>query len=140
MGIANVSSAGAVPMAEILSADDARLWLNDHRRTPLCWLLWDRPAGVPFLCGVSASDVRVLAHLEKDQVRDGRIGLTWMQPELLDFVMAQPKGFLGVSLFPFLTLGQAKWCEHAIIGEFGTRENGGWLFNTRARRDADVAH
>lgn len=121
----------------ILSAPDCRRHLLRHPEIAkaLCFLLWDRPAGMPFLCGVTNGVDRMLTHLEKDTLRDGAIGLTRFQPDLLDYVMAQPVGFMGVSLFPFDTLGEAKFCEHAIISEFGRREAGGVLFNRRIARD-----
>ena len=77
---------------------------------------------------------RMLAQLRMDTVRDGAIGLTRFHPELLEFVMAQPAGFLGVSLFPFDTVGQAKVCEHSIVSEFGRRDAGGLLLNRRIER------
>ena len=126
-----------IPPVAILSAPECRdhLTRHPHLARALCFLLWDRPAGLPFLCGVTNSLDRILRHLDKDGVRDGAIGLTRFQPDLLAYVMAQPVGFLGVSLFPFDTLGEAKFCEHAIVTEFGRREAGGILFNRRIARD-----
>ena len=122
----------------ILSAPDchALLLRNPRIASALCFVLWDRQTYLPFLCGVTSSIDRMLAQLQKDSVRDGCIGLTRFQPELLAYVMAQPVGFLGVSLFPFENLGAAKFCEHSIIAEFGRREAGGILFNRRIERDS----
>ncbi|WP_316013786.1 hypothetical protein [Roseobacter sp. HKCCA0434] len=126
----------APPPVAVLNAAQCEAALMQLPFPPTCWLLWDRDAGLPFLCGIASSPGPIRAHLVKDHVRDGRIGLTWFFPELLDFVMARPPGFLGVSLFRFDTLGAAKICEQSIVAEFGRREAGGILFNMRAERAA----
>ena len=133
----NAAPVEDVAPVTILDAEQcrARLMADATLSRALCFLLWDRPVGMPFLCGVTNSRERMLSHLDKDRVRDGSIGLTRFQPDLLAFVMAQPIGFLGVSLFPFETLGEAKCCEHAIVTEFGRREAGGVLFNRRIERE-----
>ena len=120
----------------ILSAPECHAYLlrNPRIASALCFVLWDRHTALPFLCGVTNSIDRMLAQLRMDTVRDGAIGLIRFHPELLEFVMAQPPGFLGVSLFPFDTVGQAKVCEHSIVSEFGRRDDGGLLLNRRIER------
>ena len=114
----------------ILTADECRsriVALPD--KIEACYVLWDRRDARPVYVGTAQSKGRIRAHLLKDGVRDGKIGLTHRNKKFFDYVNAQPVGWLGVTFELFETKANAREAERAAISKFGIRRNGGSLFN-----------
>ena len=114
----------------ILTADECRsriVALPD--KIEACYVLWDRRDARPVYVVTAQSKGRIRAHLLKDGVRDGKIGLTHRNKKFFDYVNAQPVGWLGVTFELFETKANAREAERAAISKFGIRRNGGSLFN-----------
>jgi hypothetical protein len=96
-----------------------------------CYVLWHKDRQEPVYCGVSRTSTRITRHLAKDWQRDGRIGKTHVNPPFLAYVMAMPRGWLGVTFRIFGDINTAREVEQAIIDKLGLRTDGGLLFNRK---------
>jgi hypothetical protein len=95
------------------------------------YLLWDRTKDKPVYCGTANSKSRLKAHLAKDDLRNGPVGKTMVNPELRAYCLAQPKGWLGVQFKMFSSEQEARLAEQRVISIHGIRKLGGLLFNQR---------
>jgi len=114
----------------ILTADECRsriVALPD--KIEACDVLWDRCNAKPVYVGTARNKGRIRAHLLKDSVRDGKIGLTHRNRKFFDYVNSQPVGWLAVTFDLFETKAKARVAERAAISKFGIRRDGGSLFN-----------
>ena len=94
-----------------------------------CYVLWDILRSKPVYVGTARNRGRLRAHLKKDTVRDGKVGLTYRNPEFLAFVMAQPAGWLGMSIDLFDNEADMRKAEIERIARFALKRDGGSLFN-----------
>lgn len=95
------------------------------------YLLSNRITSELVYCGTANSKSRLLGHLHKDDLRNGPVGKTMVNPELRAYCLSQRKGWLGVQFKFFASEAEARAKEQAIIRELGIRRLGGSLFNQR---------
>ena len=95
------------------------------------YILWDRGTETAIYCGTSRTPSRLRSHLAKDDLANGPVGKTHVNPELRSFCLSRSKGWLGISFAVFSDEAAARQIEREIIGKFGIRRNGGQLFNQR---------
>lgn len=95
------------------------------------YMLWDLRTGTPIYCGTAKNKSSLKRHLAKDDLKNGPVGKTHVNPALREYCLAQPKGWLGIQFKMFSTNEEAKYSEVSIINELGIRNNGGILFNQR---------
>jgi len=100
-------------------------------RISACYVLWDRANSLPVYVGTARSPSRIRSHLQKDERRTGNLGKLIINRPFYDFVLAQPVGWLGVTVDLFDTYEEARLAEVARIAEHGMRPLGS-LFNRRA--------
>lgn len=117
----------------IMNAADCRVALI--ARSPwegvAVYMLWLRETAEPVYCGTAKSASRLKSHLVKDDLANGPVGKTHVNPGLRSFCLAQPAGWLGVSFALFENEDTARAVEREIIGRLGLRRHGGQLFNQR---------
>jgi hypothetical protein len=95
------------------------------------YLLSNRTTAEPVYCGTANSKSRLLSHLHKDDLRNGPVGKTMVNPQLRAYCLSQRQGWLGVQFRFFSSEAEARAKEQAIILELGIRRMGGRLFNQR---------
>lgn len=95
------------------------------------YVLWDRVSTTAIYCGTSRTPSRLRSHLAKDDLANGPVGKTHVNPELRNYCLARAKGWLGVSFRVYATEAEARAVEREIIGRLGIRKLGGQLFNQR---------
>lgn len=95
------------------------------------YVLWDRATQTAIYCGTSRTPGRLRSHLAKDDLANGPVGKTHVNPELRSFCLSQGKGWLGVSFTVFSDEAAARQVEREIISSLGIRRYGGQLYNQR---------
>ena len=95
------------------------------------YMLWSRETREPVYCGTARSPGRLRSHLAKDDLANGPVGKTHVNPDLRAYCLVQPAGWLGVSFALFSREEEARAVERDIIGRLGIRRHGGQLFNQR---------
>lgn len=95
------------------------------------YVLWDRNRNEPIYCGTANNRGRLRGHLNKDDLKNGPVGKTMVNPDLRAYCLAQPKGWLGVQFRMFANESEARLIEQRIIATHGIRKFGGRLFNQR---------
>ena len=117
---------------KILRASEAKGHIESiSSNVEACYVLWDHKAQIPVYVGTARNKGRLKAHLKKDYVRDGRIGLTYRNPEFLNFIQQKPEGWLGISISTFSSHDEAKNTERSLVRKYGLRTSGGTLSNRR---------
>jgi hypothetical protein len=94
------------------------------------YVLWDRATETAVYCGTSRTPGRLRSHLAKDDLANGPVGKTHVNPELRSYCLSQGKGWLGVSFAVFESEAAAQ-VEREIICSLGIRKFGGQLYNQR---------
>ena len=84
-------------------------------------MLWDRYNDKPVYVGTARNKGRIVAHLRKDSVRDGKIGLTYRNKDFFDYVNLQPTGWLGVTFELFDTKAMGIIYQSAIGRRLSTQ-------------------
>lgn len=120
-------------LGPILDRDACAARLNGLRswNGTAVYVLWDRIRNEPIYCGTANSPSRLKGHLHKDDLRNGPVGKTLVNPELRSYCLAQPRGWLGIQFRLFATEDEARAVERDIIATHGIRKQGGRLFNQR---------
>jgi hypothetical protein len=95
------------------------------------YVLWDRATETAIYCGTSRTPSRLRSHLAKDDLANGPVGKTHVNPELRSYCLSQAKGWLGVSFAVFADDAAARTVEREIISSLGIRKYGGQLYNQR---------
>src|SRR6478672_4681551 len=95
------------------------------------YVLWDRATQTAIYCGTSRTPGRLRSHLAKDDLANGPVGKTHVNPELRSYCLSEGKGWLGISFGVFADEASARRVEQEIISRFGIRKFGGQLFNQR---------
>jgi hypothetical protein len=95
------------------------------------YILWDRASELPVYCGTSRTPSRLRSHLAKNDLANGPVGKTHVNPEFRAYCLSQAKGWLGVSFLVCPDEAAARQIEREIIGAFGIRKFGGLLYNQR---------
>ena len=95
------------------------------------YVLWDRLEDRPVYCGTARSPARLRGHLHKDDLVNGPVGKTHVNPGLRAYCLSRPKGWLGVSWIMLPDATAATALERAVIARWGIRSQGGLLFNQR---------
>jgi len=117
----------------IMTAEEARQKISKlPSEISACYVLWDRPRGVPVYVGTARSPSRLRSHLQKDHARLGNLGKLADNPPFYKYVMRQPIGWLGVSFDMFACQSGARMAEVQQIAQFGMRPSG-TLFNRQLR-------
>ena len=130
LGRANMTS---VDLGEVLSAGACRAKLDTigNWEGTAVYLLSSLISGEPVYCGTANGKSRLRSHLHKDDLRNGPVGKTKVNPELRAYCLSQPPGWLGIQFRLFPSETKARCAERTIIAELGIRRNGGQLFNQR---------
>jgi hypothetical protein len=120
-------------LGPVMTADQCTQKLKNLTTWPgtAVYLLSNRNTGDPVYCGTANSKSRLKSHLHKDDLKNGPVGKTMVNPELRNYCLVQPKGWLGVQFKIFNSEDDAKSKEREIIGALGIKKNGGQLFNQR---------
>jgi hypothetical protein len=120
-------------LGPMLTVSEARLKLQRPYGWPgvATYLLWNRHMPLAIYCGTARTPSRLRGHLHKDDLVNGPMGKTHVNPELRSYCLSQPAGWLGVSWRECVDETEARTLEQAIIGYFGIRKLGGQLFNQR---------
>lgn len=95
------------------------------------YLLSNRVTAEPIYCGTANAKTRLLSHLHKDDLRNGPVGKTMVNPELRAYCLNQPRGWLGIQFTMFASETEARQQEQAVIRSLGIRRMGGKIFNQR---------
>lgn len=120
-------------LGPILPAEECRRRLDSMTswNGAATYLLYNRRTNEPIYCGTAKNRSSVRRHLAKDDLANGPVGKTQVNPELRNYCLAQRAGWLGVAFHMFGTLEEAKLEERRIIAQLGIRSLGGALYNQR---------
>lgn len=117
---------------EIMGVDRAREVILDLPHTLFAtYVLWDADDCIPIYVGTAKTRGRLVAHLKKDSVRDGKIGHTHVNPPFYDYVLSKEAGWFGMTLETFPDADSMKGEEIRLIALYRRRADGGTLFNRR---------
>lgn len=122
-----------VDLGEILSATDCKAKLNAMGvwSGTAVYLLSNLISGEPVYCGTANGKARLRSHLQKDDLANGPVGKTTVNPDLRAYCLSNRPGWLGIQFRVFETELEARVAERTIIAELGIRRQGGRLFNQR---------
>lgn len=95
------------------------------------YVLWDRLTQEPIYCGTASGPARLRGHLHKDDLANGPIGKTKVNPGLRAYCLSRPAGWLGVSWVEMPNMETAKCLERSMISFWGIQSQGGLLYNQR---------
>ena len=116
----------------MLSADEAKAAIAAlPDRILACYVLWDRSLAIPIYVGTARYRSRLAAHLKKDDLRDGKIGHTHVNPDFYAHVVMQKPGWLGLTYRLYDNEAESRESERALIAKHRLRSIGGSLFNRR---------
>lgn len=123
----------SIDLGEVLSASACKAKLDamtDWTGTAV-YLLSNLKSGEPVYCGTANGKTRLRSHLNKDDLRNGPVGKTMVNPELRAYCLGQGPGWLGIQFRLYANDTEARLAERVIITDFGIRRYGGRLFNQR---------
>lgn len=120
-------------LGQIHYANECRALLSTNwsEEQTAVYVLWDRASETAIYCGTSRTPSRLRSHLAKDDLANGPVGKTHVNPELRSFCLSKGKGWLGVSFKVCASEEEARAVERQIISSLGIRKFGGQLYNQR---------
>ncbi len=120
-------------LGEVMTASECRQRLSSVNAWSgtAVYLLSNRETAEPIYCGTANAKTRLLSHLHKDDLRNGPVGKTMVNPELRAYCLSQPREWLGIQFKMFANEAEARQHEQAVIRILGIRRMGGKLFNQR---------
>jgi hypothetical protein len=123
----------SIDLGDVLSVSACKAKLDamtDWTGTAV-YLLSNLTSGEPVYCGTANGKARLRSHLHKDDLLNGPLGKTMVNPELRAYCLNQQRGWLGIQFRLYPNEPEARAAEKAIITELGIRRQGGRLFNQR---------